>query len=113
MTSVEHDTRVNLNTTDGTIVSIRGGVVDVAFNGAGPLINTLLYAGETALQVMSLIGENVVRCIALGIVRGLGLGMAVSNTGTEIKVPVGEGVLGRMLNVFGAPIDGAPAPQAK
>lgn len=93
-------------------MSIRGGIVDVAFAGSVPLINTLLYSGEIGLQVMSLLGDGVVRCIALDSVRGLGLGVSVSNTNAEIKVPVGEGVLGRMLNVFGAPIDGSPAPEA-
>jgi len=112
MTSTEPDTSENANSPDGTIMSIRGGIVDVAFAGSVPLINTLLYSGEIGLQVMSLLGDGVVRCIALDSVRGLGLGVSVSNTNAEIKVPVGEGVLGRMLNVFGAPIDGSPAPEA-
>ena len=112
MTSNDPITSKKTSGADGTIVSIRGGIVDVVFAGSVPLINTLLYAGEIGLQVMSLIGGGVVRCIALGAVRGLGLGVSVSNTNAEIKVPVGEGVLGRMLNVFGAPIDGSPAPEA-
>lgn len=96
--------------TDGQIVAIRGGVVDVAFEGAVPRIHDLLYAGKVALEVSGLIGHNAVRAIAMSPVRGLGLGMSVVATGGPICVPVGEAVLGRMLNVFGAPIDGRPAP---
>ena len=96
--------------TDGRIAAIRGGVVDVAFDGEVPKIHDLLYAGEVALEVSALIGDGMVRAIAMAPVRGLGLGMAVIATGGAIQVPVGDAVLGRMLNVFGQPIDGLPAP---
>ena len=95
---------------DGRIAAIRGGVVDVAFAGKVPHIHDLLYAGEVALEVLALIGSGMVRAMAMAPVRGLGLGMPVRATGGPIKVPVGDAVLGRMLNVFGAPIDGRPAP---
>ncbi len=98
--------------TEGHIAAIRGGVVDVHFDGAVPNIHDLLYAGDVALEVSALIGQGLVRAIALAPVRGLGLGMTVKATGGPIMVPVGEGVLGRMLDVFGAPIDGGPVPQA-
>ncbi|WP_417272478.1 F0F1 ATP synthase subunit beta [Celeribacter halophilus] len=98
--------------TEGHIAAIRGGVVDVHFDGAVPNIHDLLYAGDVALEVSALIGQGLVRAIALAPVRGLGLGMTVRATGGPIMVPVGEGVLGRMLDVFGAPIDGGPVPQA-
>jgi F-type H+-transporting ATPase subunit beta len=65
-----------------------------------------------ALEVSALTGEGLVRAIAMASVRGLGLGMTVKATGGPIMVPVGEGVLGRMLDVFEAPIDGRPAPEA-
>ena len=97
-------------TADGTIVAIRGGIVDAAFPDPVPRIHDLLYVGDVALEVALLVGEGVVRCLALGPVRGLGLGMPVRATGGGIKVPVGDEVLGRMLNMFGAPIDGLPAP---
>lgn len=97
---------------DGTIAAIRGGVVDVRFDGAVPQIHDLLFAGDVALEVSALIGEGLVRAISMAPVRGLGLGMTVRATGGPITVPVGEGVLGRMLDVFGAPIDGRPAPDA-
>ena len=97
---------------EGWIAAIRGGVVDVAFDGVVPRIHDLLYVGEVALEVAALIGDGMVRAMALAPVRGLGLGMAVTATGGPIRVPVGEAVLGRMLDVFGAPIDGRPAPEA-
>lgn len=101
------------NQTTGRITAIRGGVVDVAFDTAVPLIHDLLFAGEVPLEVSALIGGGQVRAMAMAPVRGLGLGMAVKATGGPIKVPVGEAVLGRMLDVFGAPIDGRPAPEAQ
>ncbi|WP_083099193.1 F0F1 ATP synthase subunit beta [Pseudophaeobacter leonis] len=93
----------------GRIAAIRGGVVDVEFKGRVPHIHDLLYAGQVALEVASLMGNGIVRAIAMAPVRGLGLGMPVRATGGPITVPVGEAVLGRMLNVFGDPIDGRPA----
>lgn len=96
---------------DGRIAAIRGGVVDVKFEGTVPHIHDLLYAGNVALEVSSLIGDGMVRAMALAPVRGLGLGMGVRATAGPIMVPVGEAVLGRMLNVFGDPIDGRPAPE--
>lgn len=97
---------------EGKIVAIRGGVVDARFDDPVPHIHDLLYVGDIPLEVASLVGEGVVRSIALASVRGLGLGMPVRSTNGPIKVPVGEAMLGRMLNVFGEPIDGKPAPVA-
>ncbi|MEP3329136.1 F0F1 ATP synthase subunit beta [Sedimentitalea sp.] len=96
----------------GRIAAIRGGVVDVVFDGTVPQIHDLLYAGDIALEVSALLGRGMVRAMAMAPVRGLGLGMPVTATGGPIKVPVGDGILGRMLDVFGAPIDGRPAPTA-
>ncbi|WP_435000490.1 F0F1 ATP synthase subunit beta [Sulfitobacter sp. MF3-043] len=98
--------------TDGRIAAIRGGVVDVKFDGPVPSIHDLLYVGKIALEVAGLIGNGMVRAIAMAPVRGLGLGMTVRATGGPIHVPVGDAVLGRMLDVFGAPIDDRPAPMA-
>ena len=97
-------------TQEGRITAIRGGIVDIAFDGVVPCIHDLLYAGKIALEVTALIGDGLVRAMALAPVRGLGLGVKVTATGGPITVPVGDAVLGRMLNVFGAPIDGRPAP---
>lgn len=94
----------------GRVTKIRGGVVDVLFTDHIPRIQDLVYAGDIAMEVAALLDEGTVRCMALDSVRGLGLGMPVRATGKPIQVPVGESVLGRMLNVFGEPIDDKPAP---
>ena len=93
----------------GKVVKIRGGVVDVHFENDSPSIQELLYAGDLALEVAALLDNNIVRCITLAPVRGLGLGTKVTATGAPISVPVGDEVLGRMLNIFGEPIDGKPS----
>jgi len=93
----------------GKVVKIRGGVVDVHFENDSPSIQELLYAGDLALEVAALLDNNIVRCITLAPVRGLGLGTKVRATGAPISVPVGDEVLGRMLNIFGEPIDGKPS----
>ena len=94
---------------EGRVVKIRGGVVDVLFTEHIPRIYDLVYAGELAMEVAALLDQGTVRCMALAPVRGLGLGAVVRATGAPIQVPVGEAVLGRMLNVFGQPIDDRPA----
>ncbi|MDX1800265.1 MAG: F0F1 ATP synthase subunit beta [Marinobacter sp.] len=96
----------------GHVIGIRGGVVDVLFPAPPPRIHDVLQAGSLALEVSSLLDNGAVRCMALAPVRGLGLGKPVTTGGRPIQVPVGDAVLGRMLNVFGAPIDGKPAPEA-
>src|SRR5680860_1554741 len=88
----------------GHVVAVRGGIVDAEFAQGGPEINDLLYAGAVPLQVMTFVEGGAARCIALGPVHGLGLGTPVRATGGPVRVPVGEGVLGRMLDLFGAPI---------
>jgi len=93
---------------NGTVASIRGGVVDVHFAGEAPRLQELLYAGELPLEVAALLDNNLVRCIALKPVRGMSLGTEVIRTGAPVSVPVGDEVLGRMLNVFGEPVDGKP-----
>jgi F-type H+-transporting ATPase subunit beta len=93
----------------GRIIGIRGGVVDVLFAATSPRIHDLVYAGSLALEVTSLLDNGAARCMALAPVRGLGLGMPVQATGAPVQVPVGDEVLGRMLNMFGEPIDGKPA----
>jgi len=97
----------------GTIVSIRGSVVDVSFDGDPPPINRLLRSGadgQVAIEIAAVTGPRTVRGLALNIDHALALGMPVSDTGGPIHVPVGKSVLGRMLNMFGEPIDGKPPP---
>jgi len=100
----------------GRITAVRGNVVDVRFQPPLPLRHQQLRAGRDSsviLEVQMHLDANTVRCIALTATRGLGCGMAVENTGHELDYPVGDALLGRMLNVFGEAIDGQGAIDAK
>ncbi|NLP32073.1 MAG: F0F1 ATP synthase subunit beta [Oligella ureolytica] len=103
---------------NGTIVQCIGAVVDVQFQRDNmPRIyealtvtedsnNKFVEAGLT-LEVQQQLGDGVVRTIALGSSDGLRRGMAVERTHSGISVPVGEGTLGRIMDVLGRPIDDA------
>ncbi len=103
---------------EGRIVQVMGPIVDVEFpDGNVPEILTALLVTNPAiddtednltLEVAQHLGDNVVRCIAMDITDGLVRGMKVKNTGKPILMPVGEAVLGRVLNVVGKPVDGGP-----
>ncbi len=95
----------------GRIVAIHGGILDVHFLGTAPRIHDLLRVGDVAVEVEAIVGDGIVRGMALGSTRGLGLGMAVEATGAPLCVPVGEAVRGRALDVFGRPIDGIAPPE--
>ncbi|HWQ06878.1 MAG TPA: F0F1 ATP synthase subunit beta [Feifaniaceae bacterium] len=94
----------------GSIVRIAGPVLDVRFmEGAEPLIKTLLVSrGEPAvhMEVVQHYAPGIVRTIALEPTEGLCCGVEVFNTGGGIRVPVGENVLGRVIDCLGRPIDG-------
>ena len=94
----------------GEIKQIIGPVVDVYFKDTLPEIQTALHVkdGErtVTLEVAGHIGLDRVRCIAIQDTTGLKRGMDVENSGAPISVPVGEPVLGRLLNVVGHAIDG-------
>ena len=102
------------NAYDGVIVEAVGPVVDVRFEQKHlPEILTALVIplGEEkslTVEVMQHIGDDVVRCVAMGATDGLVRGMKVINTRSSITVPVGENTLGRMFNVLGQPIDDMP-----
>ena len=94
----------------GNIVQIIGAVVDVEYprDSIPKVYDALLVKGEginTLLEVQQQLGDGVVRTIALGSTDGLRRGLQVDNTGAPISVPVGEGTLGRIMNVLGEPID--------
>jgi len=102
---------------NGRVVQISGSVIDVRFEeGMLPKINDALTVeldGRTlVMEVAQHIGSNMVRCIMLSGSEGMSRGMEVTATGSPIKVPVGDCVLGRMFNVLGEPIDGGePLPE--
>ncbi|MBS5114602.1 MAG: F0F1 ATP synthase subunit beta [Erysipelotrichaceae bacterium] len=94
----------------GKIVRAVGPVVDVQFDKDHlPLLNTALKIAngkeELVVEVASHIGDDVVRCIAMGSTDGLVRGLDVIDTNAPISVPVGDVTLGRMFNVLGQPID--------
>ena len=101
----------------GRIVQVSGSVIDVIFEeGNLPKINDALKVTlddkTLVMEVAQHIGGNTVRCIMLAGSEGLSRGMEVVSTGSPIKVPVGDVVLGRMFNVLGDPIDGGdPLPE--
>ncbi|HSN82825.1 MAG TPA: F0F1 ATP synthase subunit beta [Polyangiales bacterium] len=93
----------------GRIVGVRGNVVDVSFRPPLPprlrQLNTTK-GKRVVLEVQTHVDPGTVRCIALNAAQRLGRGMLVRDTGTPLEVPVGEALLGRMLDVFGEPVDG-------
>ena len=93
----------------GHIVSINGGVVDIRFDGALPDIGnrlTTLSDPEMTIEVAGLPREDIARGLILDPTPELRLGLAVRDTGHPLTVPVGEALLGRMLNIFGEAVDG-------
>jgi F-type H+-transporting ATPase subunit beta len=101
---------------EGTIVQCIGAVVDIAFpREAMPKVYDALVledSGDSSFaergltfEVEQQLGDGIARCIALGSSDGLRRGMRVRNTGAPISVPVGNGTLGRIMDVLGRPID--------
>jgi len=92
----------------GAVVSVRGSVVDVCFSDDLPALTNRLLAGDGEhwiLEVAKHLDANTVRCIAFTSTQGLGRGDRVFDTGSPVFIPVGERLLGRMLDMFGNPID--------
>ena len=101
-----------LSSNHGAIVSVRGSVVDVRFEGRLPPIYSLLLAGadrQIVIEVLAQQDAHHVRGIALTPTQGLARGMAVEDTGGPLKAPVGKALLSRMFDVFGRTIDREPA----
>jgi len=98
----------------GKVVSIRGPVLEVEFDDELPAINEALRVhngeGTVVLEVAQHLGLRAVRAIALASPDGLARGMFAERTGAPIMVPVGPKTLGRIFNVLGEPLDGAPSP---
>lgn len=96
----------------GKVVSVRGSVVDVQFETSLPPIHSLLHAmsGKIIIEVLAQLDTHHVRGIALTPTQGLARSMPVEDTGGPLNAPVGKGILSRMFNVFGAPIDNLDAP---
>ena len=100
----------------GKITQIIGADLDIKFSeGNLPEINEAIkiqnHDKELIVEVAQHLGDDTVRCIAMGPTDGLVRGMDAEATGAPISVPVGEHTLGRMFNVLGNPIDEKPAPE--
>jgi F-type H+-transporting ATPase subunit beta len=93
----------------GRITQVIGAVVDVQFEGHLPAIlnaiETKNAGNRLVLEVAQHLGESTVRTIAMDTTEGLVRGQEVSDTGAPIRVPVGAGTLGRIINVIGEPVD--------
>ena len=93
----------------GRISQVIGAVVDVKFDGYLPAIlnaiETTNQGNRLVLEVAQHLGESTVRAIAMDTTEGLVRGQEVKDTGAPIKVPVGAGTLGRIMNVVGEPVD--------
>ena len=103
----------------GKITQIIGAVLDIKFSeGNLPEINDAITidtkdGGQLTVEVSQHLGDDTVKCIAMGPTDGLVRGMEAVATGGPITVPVGENTLGRIFNVLGQPIDNKPAPDCK
>lgn len=102
----------------GRVVQVIGPIIDIEFSqGELPAIyNAIKIEGvyelsgekhkiDLTAEVATHIGDNAVRCVAMGSTDGISRGMEATDTGEPIKVPVGPGVLGRVINVLGNPVD--------
>jgi F-type H+-transporting ATPase subunit beta len=101
-------------TLEGRLASTHGVVIDVDFpEGALPPIRQALLVERSPLppltiEVQSHVGPGSVRCLSLGVTTGIRRGLVVRDTGGPLTTRVGDDVLGRVLNVFGEPVDGGP-----
>ncbi len=95
----------------GRITQVIGAVVDVHFEGHLPSILNALetdnHGNRLVLEVAQHLGESTVRTVAMDVSEGLVRGQEVTDTGNPIMAPVGEGMLGRIINVVGDPVDEA------
>ena len=96
---------------EGRISQVIGAVVDVTFDDHLPAILSALETkngdNRLVLEVAQHLGQNTVRTIAMDSSEGLVRGQKVTDTGAAISVPVGDGTLGRIMNVIGEPVDEA------
>lgn len=109
-------------TSTGKVKQVMGPVIDVEFSGElPPVLNALRLTNPAidnkpdnlVLEVAQHLGDRVVRTIAMDTTDGVVRGMAVKDTGTMISAPVGQGALGRIINVIGDPIDEAGEVKSK
>lgn len=110
------------NTLRGTVLRVSGTIIDVQFprESAPDILNELLIEfpdnerkKPASIEVAQQLGDGIVRCIAIDNIFTISRGLNVVDTGSPIKVPVGDEVLGRIFNVLGQTIDDKPAVKSK
>ena len=94
----------------GHVAAVRGSVIDARFDHALPAIRTQLrtpsgHEPRVIVEVLQHLGGGLARCVALTATEGLRRGDPLEDTGSPITIPLDESILGRMINVFGEPID--------
>ncbi|MQG76095.1 MAG: F0F1 ATP synthase subunit beta [SAR202 cluster bacterium] len=104
--------------TVGHVVQIIGTVVDVEFPADGlpgiySAVNVQVNGENLVMEVQQHLGNNWVRCLAMGATEGLSRGAEAIDQGEQISVPVGKGALGRLFNVLGEPLDGLGVVEAE
>ena len=102
----------------GKVIQIISAVVDIKFEGQVPEVNAQVSikkpdGSSLILEVAQDLGDNTVKCVAMGPTDGLTRGMDAISTNESISVPVGEETLGRIFNVLGEAIDNKPQPKVK
>ncbi len=102
----------------GTIVQVIGAVLDIRFptESLPNLLNAIEIDNngqKLVVEVAQHIGDDIVRCIAMGSTDGLVRGMEAVDTGASIKVPVGKETLGRIFNLLGDAVDAKPQPETE
>ena len=102
----------------GTVVQIIGAVLDIRFSPEGlPNLKNAIEIDNNGqrlvVEVAQHIGDDIVRCIAMGATDGLVRGTKAIDTGKSITVPVGKETLGRIFNLLGEPVDNLPAPETE
>ena len=114
----QSDKIISSHAVRGTVLRVSGTIIDVQFprESAPDILNELLIefpphtkAHPASIEVAQQLGDGIVRCIAIDNIFNISRGLTVIDTGSPIKVPVGNQVLGRIFNVLGETIDDKPA----
>jgi F-type H+-transporting ATPase subunit beta len=95
-----------MDKTEGTVISVKGQIAEVVFEQNPPEINDILVNDGTMLQIYATSAENTYYCLILTGREKLKAGFRLTSNREKLSVPVGEGVLGRVMDVFGNPMDG-------
>ena len=93
----------------GSIIGIQGQIIEVEFKKHPPSVHDILVLENdpsVKMEVLRSSGDTSFYCLSLSSTNNLSRGLRIISTGKPILIPVGEGILGRVLNIFGDPLDG-------